>query len=69
MANLVKKLMEIERKPPFSRSSRGLGLDFCTRKFALFKRGFVTLNGQKVAIPRYFRDKLGFKAIGTHPGE
>ena len=35
MANLVKKLMEIVSRL-FSRSSRGLGLDFCARKLALF---------------------------------
>ena len=49
------------REPPFSRSSRGLGLDFAQENLRFFKRGFVTLNGQKVAIPRYFRERLGLK--------
>lgn len=48
------------RQPPFSATSQGLGLDFAIKnKAMMIRRGFVTLNGQKIGIPRYFRDKLG----------
>lgn len=49
------------RLPPFSRSSQGLGLDFALENADKFNRGFVTLQGQKIGIPRYFRDKLGIE--------
>lgn len=49
------------RYPPFSRSSQGLGLDFALENADKFKRGFVTLQGQKIGIPRYLREKLGIK--------
>lgn len=45
---------------PFSRCSNGLGLDFARQNSErIVKNGFTYLNGKKVGIPRYFRDKLG----------
>lgn len=44
---------------PFSRCSRGIGLEFAQKNSErLKKNGFTYLNGQKIAVPRYFRDKL-----------
>lgn len=45
------------RQIPFSLSSQGLGLDFA--KSVDWNRGFTTMAGQKIGIPKYFRDKLG----------
>lgn len=53
-----------DRTPPFSRSSQGLGLSFALspeEKEKLLNLGYATLNGQKIAIPRYLRDKLGIE--------
>lgn len=51
-----------DRVRPFSRSSHYLGLDFCMKNAErLTKNGYTFLNKQKVAIPRYFREKLGVK--------
>lgn len=51
-----------DRVRPFSRSSHYLGLDFCLKNAErLSNNGYTFLNKQKVAIPRYFREKLGLK--------
>lgn len=51
-----------DRHPPFSATSQGIGLDFAIKnKEILAQRGYTTLNGQKIGIPRYFRDKLGIE--------
>ena len=48
------------RKRPFSRVSRGIGLDFALKnQERLINNGFTYLNATKIAIPRYLRDKLG----------
>lgn len=45
---------------PFSRVSHGMGLDFALKnKERLINNGFTYLNGNKVALPRYFREKFG----------
>lgn len=47
---------------PFSRCSRGIGLDFALKNSdRLSSNGYTFLNGQKIAIPRYFREKLGLE--------
>lgn len=48
-----------KRLPPFSLSSQKLGLDFALQnKDKISRLGYVSLNGHKLAIPRYFREKL-----------
>lgn len=45
---------------PFSRSSQKLGLNFAIANSDRLKsNGFTYLNGHKIAVPRYFREKLG----------
>lgn len=45
---------------PFSRVSNGMGLDFAyEHQERLCNNGFTYLNSKKIALPRYFRDKLG----------
>lgn len=45
---------------PFSRCSNGLGLNFAlTKSEQLVRNGYTYLNGRKIGLPRYFRDKLG----------
>lgn len=49
-----------DRKAPFSRVSHGIGLDFALKnQERLINNGFTYLNGKKIAVPRYFREKLG----------
>lgn len=49
-----------DRVRPFCRCSNGLGLDFAlAHKERLCNNGFTYLNGRKIGLPRYFRDKLG----------
>lgn len=49
-----------DRLRPFSRVSRGIGLDFALKNQERLKNnGFTYLNKNKIAIPRYLRDKLG----------
>lgn len=44
---------------PFQRSSTKLGLDYLFAHADNIKSlGYLTLNGKKIAIPRYFREKL-----------
>lgn len=54
--NLGKETYGI-RQSPFSLSSQGLGLDYAMN--VNWNRGFTTMAGQKIGIPKYFRDKLG----------
>lgn len=45
---------------PFSRCSNGIGLEFAMQHSSrLVDNGFTYLNGRKIGLPRYFRDKLG----------
>lgn len=47
------------RQAPFSRCSQGLGLDFALANEERLKdNGFTYLGKQKIAIPRYLREKL-----------
>lgn len=49
-----------DSQKPFSRVSQGMGLDFALKnKERLINNGFTYLNGKKIAIPRYYRDKFG----------
>lgn len=44
---------------PFSRVSHGMGLNFALdNKDRLISNGFTYLNGKKIGIPRYFREKF-----------
>lgn len=54
------------RQRPFSLVSRGLGLTFAqSHKDRLVQNGYTYIRGQKIGLPRYFRDKLG---IEVQPG-
>lgn len=47
---------------PFSRSSTKLGLDYALKNADRIKDlGYISLNGKKIGIPRYFREKLGIE--------
>ena len=49
-----------DRIPPYQKQSNGLGLNyFLQNKKQILDRGFCYLNGNKIAIPRYFREKIG----------
>ncbi len=49
---------------PYNTCSNGIGLNFCMENAErLIKNGFTFYNGHKIAIPRYFRDKLGIKQV------
>lgn len=48
-----------DKEVPFSLMSKGLGLDFAIQNAdRLRKNGFTYLNGHKICLPRYYRDKL-----------
>lgn len=48
-----------DRQPPFSRMSKGLGLHQASLHLASLQKGWTYLpGGQKIGIPRYFRDKF-----------
>ena len=50
------------RQKPFSLVSRGLGLTFANNNAErLIRNGYTYLRGQKIGLPRYFRDKLGIE--------
>lgn len=50
------------REPPFHVVSQGLGLEFALEnRERLVQNGYTTINGSRIGIPRYFRDKLGIK--------
>ena len=45
---------------PFSRVSTYMGFDFMKKNSErLINNGFTYLNGRRIGLPRYFRDKLG----------
>lgn len=47
------------KRPPYSTGSNGLGLDFALANAERLRRNKWTyLNGKKIGLPRYFRDKL-----------
>lgn len=48
------------REPVFRISSLGLGLAFClSNKTQIEQQGYITINGIKQSIPRYYLKKLG----------
>lgn len=49
-----------DKEHPFSLMSKGLGLDFALQNAdRLRQNGFTYMNGHKICLPRYYRDKLG----------
>lgn len=49
-----------ERIPPFQRSSIGIGKRWLSDNNAKVERMlYITVNGRKVPIPRYYKDRLG----------
>lgn len=49
-----------DKTPPFSLQSKGLGLEFALQNAdRLRTNGFTYMNGHKICLPRYYRDKLG----------
>lgn len=49
-----------ERKPPFQLVSQGFGLNFAKKHEERLKNDlFISLNGKKKPLPRYYRRKLG----------
>lgn len=56
------KEMYGDRFPPYQKQSQGLGLNyFMQNKDRFIEQGFCYLNGKKIAIPRYFREKAGIE--------
>lgn len=52
------------RETPFKLNSQGLGLDFAIKNAErLREHGYTTINGKRIGIPRYFRDKLDIDII------
>lgn len=48
--------------PPFAIMSKGLGLEFAlSNADRLRTNGFTHINGHKISLPRYYRDKLGIE--------
>ena len=53
--------------PPFAIMSKGLGKDFALQNAdRLRMNGFTYLNGHKISLPRYFRDKLDIEVDYTN---
>lgn len=51
-----------DRLPPYQKQSNGLGLKyFMQNKDRFIEQGFCYLNGRRIAIPRYFREKAGIE--------
>lgn len=50
-----------DRIPPFSVSSRGLGLRFAQDNKERLEKGEITFRGHPVSVPRYYINKLGIK--------
>lgn len=47
--------------PPFSRCSKGLGLEYIEKYWnKLYRMGHVTVNGVPMSLPRYYTKKLDF---------
>lgn len=56
----LKEYKETGRIPPFSLCSQGLGLDFALKNAdRLRSNGFTYIQGQKIGLPKYLREKLG----------
>lgn len=50
-----------DRQRPFMTCSKSLGLDyFVKNQNRFFDLGYCLLNGRKIAIPKYYRDKLNY---------
>lgn len=59
-----KEYTETGRIAPYSYKSNGLGLKSLNEQAQFIKdNGFLYLNGEKVPVPKYYRDKLGVKGF------
>lgn len=47
-----------ERTPPFALMSLGIGKEFADRNMDKMEKGFMTKNGRKVPIPRYYKERM-----------
>lgn len=45
-------------KPPFTRMSKGIGLAWLTTYHSDLAKGYITSDGRKVALPRYYKRQL-----------
>lgn len=55
-----------DNQPPFQCSSQGLGLEFAKTEIErMSKRGYITRNGVKMSIPRYFIKKFDLNTKTT----
>lgn len=53
-----------DKQRPFTRASKGLGLDWCLEHEQQIKNNmFMWYKNHRVGVPRYFREKLGIKQI------
>ena len=50
------------REVPFKICSQGLGKNFAMKNEEIIRRGYLTRNGNKIAIPRYYLQKLNLTA-------
>lgn len=51
-----------DKEYPFSLQSKGLGLEFALKNADRLRRnGYTYLNGHKIVLPRYYRDKLNIR--------
>lgn len=56
------------REPPFHVVSQGLGLDFALKnKDRLIQNGYTMINGSRIGIPKYLREKLGISIENWSP--
>lgn len=51
-------ISDVDRQVPFRLMSRGLGLSWANDNREKISENGLTLNGNRVAIPRYYKDKL-----------
>lgn len=64
----LKKRPVVYPRPPFHVMSKGLGRDFAVRNAEQFRQKMqMTLNGVKMGLPRYYRQKLGITAEELAP--
>lgn len=50
-----------DKNRPFSLCSQGLGLGLAQKQYDTLKKGYTYLNGHRVVVPRYFREKLNIE--------
>lgn len=52
------------REPPFALQSLGIGKEYALENINHFFKGYITKNGKKIPIPRYYKKLLGENVIG-----